>query len=302
MPHEIDRILAAVAGSTWAIEEDKAAEITAMLAMRADGVGAEWSEEPREAVYAGEPVAGRRGPVHVVNLQGTIVPRAGMMARMSGGASLEHFSKAFSTAAADTTAQAIVLNVDSPGGVVDLVSETGDLVYAARRDDRPIIAVANTLMASAAYWIASAADEVVVTPSGKVGSIGVLGQHDDMSKMLEKAGVSRRIISSGPRKAEGVFGPLDDAALAHRQASADYAYDMFVKAVSRNRGVSVATVRADPEKSEEHFGGGRAYYAREAVRLGMADRVQTFDQVLQRAARGRPARNARMARARLTTL
>lgn len=300
MSHEIDRILAACAGSTWAIDEAKAAEIAAMLALRAEGSETGWDGGEKEAVYAAQPVKGRNGPVHVLQLHGTVVPRGGMMSRMSGAASLEQFSKAFAAAANDPSAQAIVLNIDSPGGVVDMVAETQEAIFAARRADRPIVAVANTLCASAAYWIASAADETVVTPSGKVGSIGVLGQHNDMSKMLEKLGVSRTIISSGARKAEGVFGPLDEAALKHLQASADYAYDMFVKAVARNRNVPVATVRADPEASEAHFGGGRAYNAREAVRLGMADRVATFEATLSRVASGRRrATRASVARARL---
>ena len=300
MSHEIDRILAACAGSTWAIEEAKAAEIATLLMLRADGTPRNWAEEPREAVYAADPVPGRTGPVHVLQLHGTVMPRGGMMTRMSGGASLEQFGKAFAAAADDPSAQAIVLNIDSPGGMVDLVAETQEAIFAARRANRPIIAVANTLAASAAYWIASAADEIVVTPSGKVGSIGVLGQHDDMSKRFEMMGVTRQIISSGPRKAEGVHGPLDESARKHRQASADYAYDMFTKAVARNRSVPVSTVKADPETSEAHFGGGRAYNAREAVRLGMADRIDTFDATLKRVAAGRRhSTRASLARARL---
>jgi signal peptide peptidase SppA len=223
-----------------------------------------------------------------------------MMSRMSGAASLDGFREAFGKAASDASAQAILISVDSPGGIVDMVHETAEMIYGARRAGRPIVAVSDTLMASAAYWIGSAADEIVVSPSGRVGSIGVLGQHDDMSKMLEKAGVTRTIFHEGARKAEGVFGPLDEQARAHRQAQARYAYDMFVSAVSKFRGVDASVVRADPEAAGAHMGGGRAYYAKEAVRLGMADRVATFDETLQRlAGGGRSRMTARMARARL---
>jgi signal peptide peptidase SppA len=290
-----------VSGSTWAIEEAKAVEIAQFLALRAEGRSA-WDGEDQPACYAADPLAGRGGAVHVLNLHGTIVPRGGMMGKMSGAASLEGFRAAFDPAAADPTAQAIVLNVDSPGGVVDMVAETADVVFAARRAGRPIVAVANTLMASAAYWIASAADEIVVSPSGRVGSIGVLGQHDDMSEMLRKEGVARTILSEGARKAEGVFGPLDDAARAHRQAQARYAYDMFVAAVARHRGVDASVVRADPEAAAAHFGGGRAYPAREAVRLGMADRVATMDETLARLVAARRPRSLGTARARLALM
>lgn len=301
MAHEISRVLAAVAASTWAIDEAKAAEIAHLLALRAEGQGG-WDDEPRKASYAGEPVTGRGGTVHVLRLHGTIVPRGGMMSRMSGAASLEGFRAAFAQAAGDPNATAIVMDVDSPGGIVDMVSETADMVYAARRPGRPIVAVANTMMASAAYWIGSAADEIVVSPSGTVGSIGVLGQHNDISKALEKAGITRTIISEGARKAEGAFGPLTDEARRHRQEGARYAYDMFVNAVARHRGVGKDVVRADPEEAEAHFGGGRAYHARVAVRLGMADRVETFDAAVKRLLEARRPRRASVARARLSLI
>ena len=302
MPHDIERILAAAAQRTWLIDEAKAGEIVSLLALRASNSAGDWGGEDNQPIYAAEPVSGRRGPVHVLRLEGTVFPRGGMMTRMSGGASLEQFAKAFDAAAEDQNAQAIVIGIDSPGGVVDMVAETAEKIYNARRPDRPIIAVANTLAASAAYWLASAADEIVVTPSGHVGSVGVYSMHDDLSEALKKQGITRTLIKSGPRKAEGAVGPLDEAALKHRQTEADYTYDMFVKAVSRNRGVPVAAVRADPEKTETHFGGGRACNARDAIRLGMADRIDTFEATLARAAKGGRPRRASTARARLALL
>lgn len=302
MSHEIDRILAAASETVWLIDEAKGREIVEVLALRAaNGKGQAWSAEEQTPVYAAGSVQGRSGSVHVINLHGAIMPRGGMLQRMSGATSLEQFGKAFDVAATDQNAQAIVIDVNSPGGAVDLVAETAEKIYSARRADRPIIAVANTLAASAAYWIASAADELVITPSGTTGSIGIFGMHDDVSQALEKVGIKRTIIRAGARKAEGLDGPLDEAGMRHRQASANYAYDMFVKAVARNRGVDVAVVRADPETEKAHFGAGRSYHAREAVRLGMADRVATFDETLARLARGKP-RSARTERARLALI
>ncbi|MEP3633691.1 MAG: S49 family peptidase [Shimia thalassica] len=300
MPHEIERILQAACNGVWLIEPDKAAEILGVLALRSQGLPRDWAGEEKKPVYAGDTVQGRRGAVHVLKLHGTIMPRGGMMAQMSGGASMEMFQKAFQRAAEDTTAEAIVLEVDSPGGMVDLVPETADMVFKARREGRPIVAVANTMAASAAYWIASAADELVVTPSGRVGSIGVYTMHDDMAGALEKAGIRRTLISAGSRKTEGnPYGPLDDSARAAVQQRVEVTYKMFTGAVAKYRGVAASVVRADPEKSESHFGGGRAYHAQEAVRLGMADRVATFDETLRRVAQGRRTRSTGMARKRL---
>jgi signal peptide peptidase SppA len=300
MPHDIDRILAGVANGVWLIDPDKAREIISVLALRAGGGQTLWSGEPAQQVYASEPLQGRRGPVHVLKLHGTIMPRSGMMSQMSGGASLEQFQKAFGVAAQDETAQAIVLDVDSPGGSVEFVPETAEMVYRARRAGRPIVAVSNTTMASAAYFIASAADEIVVTPSGMIGSIGVYTMHDDLSEALKARGISRSLIKEGPRKAEGAIGALDEAARAHIQAFCADAYDLFVKAVAKHRGVPVATVRADPEKSETHMGGGRAYAAREGVRLGLADRVATLEETLARVSTGDRTTRTRVARARLS--
>lgn len=299
MPHEIDRILHAVASRPWAIDPDKAEEILGFLALCAAGHRPGWAAEPQPAVYAAEPARGRAGPVHVLRLHGSIFPRAGMLASFSGGASLERFSEVFMQAAEDESASAIVLDIDSPGGAVDLVPETAAMVRGARREGRPIVAVANTMMASAAYWIGSAADEVAVTPSGQVGSIGVYRVHQDMTGALEKQGVKARLIRAGVRKAEGHPAlPLDDAAASAMQASVDRTYEMFVRDVARHRGVDRSVVRADPESADRHMGGGRAYGAAEAVRLGMADRVATLDETVRRLARGSTAPRAEMARRR----
>lgn len=305
MPHEIERILGAVSSGIWAIEPSKAVEIVNFLALRASGKNTSWDAEAVAPVCAAEPMPDRRGgTVHVLNLRGSIIPRGNMMSRMSGGSSMQQFQKAFLEAANDSNASALIIDVDSPGGMVDLVPETAAIIRNARRADRPIIAVANTMAASAAYWLASQADEIVVTPSGMVGSIGVLTDRRNMRKALIEAGIDLTLFSSGPRKAEGhPFGePLDEGAKSAIQAETDEVYAMFVSDVSKGRGVPVAQVRADPETSEAHFGGGRAYHARRALKLGMVDRIATFEETLARAVRGRSPRNTAQARRRLAVL
>ncbi|MBL4767657.1 MAG: S49 family peptidase [Rhodobacteraceae bacterium] len=303
MPHEIDRILSAAGSGTWLIEPVKGAQIASVLALRAHGLSSDWAGELNQPVYAADSIAGRSGAVHVLKLHGTIMPRGGMMSRMSGASTLDQFQKAFLRAADDQSAQAIVLEIDSPGGMVDQVPETAAMIYASRRAGRPIIAVANTVAASAAYWIAAACDEIVVTPSGVVGSIGVYTMHDDISGALEKQGVKRTVIFEGDRKTEGSpHTAMSKDALAARQAEVKYTYDMFSANVAKYRGVPVAVVRADPEKAETHFGGGRSYHAKDALRLGMVDRIATFDDTLMRAARGGRKRRINLAQKRLSLI
>lgn len=288
MTHEIHRVLRAFSSQAWFIEPRKAEEIIGMLELRAAlGPRSEAyrreSAEPRQVPGA----TGGGPPVDIINLYGAIVPRATALEDVSQqAASLEKFQIAFQRAAARPNSAGIVINIDSPGGQIDLVPETVAMIRKARRSNRPIVAVANTWAASAAYWIACGADEIAVTPSGEVGSIGVYVLHQDMSKFLEKAGVQMTFVREGPRKVEGnPFEPLSGEALGALQENVRAGYDMFVADVARGRRVSPSVVRADPEKPEnrgKHFGGGRMYGAKKAVELGMADRVATLDETVAR--------------------
>lgn len=286
MAHEIRRVLRAFAGQAWYIDPRKAEQIVAVLEMRALS-GPRSEPFRKDAAIPRQTLATPTGNVAVLGLYGPILPRAQALQDVSQTAALmTEFQQAFRQAAADSSVKAIVLDVDSPGGQVDLVPETAAMIRAARRPDRPIVAVANTLAASAAYWIASAAEELVVTPSGEVGSIGVYVLHEDVSQTLETLGVRMTFISEGPRKVElNPFEPLTAEARAALQASVRYTYDMFVADVAKFRNVPQSVVRADPEKSDKHFGGGRVYPAKEAVRLGMADRVATLDETVMRLSR-----------------
>ncbi|MEO0623132.1 MAG: S49 family peptidase [Pseudomonadota bacterium] len=273
----IDRVMAGFLATPWFMHEGKAREILAVLEWRAEtGQGKPYDVEA-------QPEPERRGRIAVIPLVGTILPRSALVGQMSPSPSIEDFMKSFRAAAQDPDVKAIVLDIDSPGGRVDKVPEAAAEIGAARRPDRPIVAIANTLAASAAYYIAVSADEVVVTPSGEVGSIGVIAMHQDLSEALKAKGVSVTIVQQGARKSEGnPFGPLDEEALRHFEAMTAHTYDGFVAHVAAHRGVDDTVVRADPESGKPHMGGGRCYHASDAVALGMADRIETFEQTLQR--------------------
>lgn len=197
------------------------------------------------------------------------------MQAMSGGTSMEQLAKSFVALRDDSAVKAIVLDVDSPGGSVDGLPEVAELIRSSR-GAKPIVSQVNVRAASAAYWLAVQADEVAVTPSGDVGSIGVLTVHEDISAALEKAGIKETVIASTPFKAEGnPFGPLSDEARMAIESDV-HAFDaMFHDAVAEGRGRKVSEVRAD-------FGQGRMVLAKDAVGRGMADRVATMEQTLNR--------------------
>lgn len=265
----------------WAILPATLAAIVDLLRSRAEGD----MPTPEEvlarvgAAPARTPVQGGGG-VAVIPVYGVINQRMNLLSAMFGGTSTELLAAQFRQAMADPGVRAIVLDVDSPGGGVYGVDELAGEIFRAR-GEKPVVAVANSLMASAAYWIGSAADEIVVTPSGEVGSIGVLAAHEDLSAALEQVGRRVTLISAGKYKTEGnPFGPLDDEARAYIQSRVNDYYSLFVNAVARGRGVTPAQVR-------NGFGEGRVVGAREAVRLGMADRIGTLDSVVQRLLGGR---------------
>lgn len=273
------QVVRSVLETPWAIMPRTLATIKEIVALRASGQ--RFTSQEIEARIGAKPPrkdAQRAGAVAVIPVYGVITPKADMFTDMSGGTSIDRLRGVFHSALADESVSAIVLDVDSPGGQVDLVPELASEIRGAR-GTKPILAVANTLAASAAYWIAAQADELYVTQSGEVGSIGVFAAHDDISGALEKAGVKTTLISAGKYKVEAnPFEPLSEEARAAIQARVDDAYRMFVHDVAKGRGVPVDTVRSG-------FGEGRVVVAREAVSEGMVDGIATLDEVVARAAR-----------------
>lgn len=224
-------------------------------------------------------IASQAGAVQVIPIHGVLTQRGNMIDEISGpgSTSTEMLTQALREAVADDSVASILLDVDSPGGSVYGVSELADEIYQAR-SKKPVIAVANSLAASAAYWLASSATEFYITPGGEAGSIGVIMTHTDFSRANDMAGVKVTYITAGKYKSEGnADEPLSAEAQAYEQGRIDDYYSAFTRAVARGRGVSVATVRG------ASYGEGRVLGAKDAVAAGMADGVRTFDDALARA-------------------
>lgn len=220
--------------------------------------------------------------VGIINIHGVIAQHARQVDDVSGpgGTSCERVAAALRQALAEPSIGSIVFNIDSPGGNVFGVQALAEEIASARGRKR-MVAQANSLMASAAYWIGSAADEIVVTPGGQVGSIGVVALHEDWSGAAEKMGIRYTFIHAGKYKVEGnSLEPLGEEARGAIQSDVDAYYRDFVRAVASNRGVKVSQVL-------EGFGQARTVKDAEAVKEGMADRVGTLDDTLRRLMNGR---------------
>lgn len=273
------RVVRFIEDHPWAMLPSALDSLLEVLQLRIEG--RIFSEEDIQArVGTPTPPSQRTvGMVAVIPVFGVMAHRMNMMTAISGGTSTEQLAAAFQQAVNDPAVSAIVLDIDSPGGSVFGVQELADVIYRGR-GAKPITAVANATAASAAYWIGSQADELVVTPSGHVGSIGAIAVHMDRSKQAEMLGVRPTFITAGKFKGDGnELEPLDDATRADMQHRVDQYYDAFTRAVARGRGVKLTDVT-------DGFGEGRMVSAPDAVKLGMVDGLGTLDAVIGKLASG----------------
>ncbi|HDR9065487.1 TPA: S49 family peptidase [Burkholderia contaminans] len=208
------------------------------------------------------------GGVAVIQVDGTLVQKLGTLQPYSGMTGYDGIRQNFLTALYDPDVRAIALDIDSPGGEVAGCFDLVDTIYAAR-GDKPITAILNESAYSAAYAIASAADDIYVPRTGGVGSIGVISMHVDWSKALTQSGVKVTFITYGERKADGHPEiPLSDEALANFQSDIDAMGELFVETVARNRGLAASKVR-DTQAA--------TYLGERGVKLGLADAVMPPD-------------------------
>lgn len=279
-------VLNYITAHPWAILPERLQAMCELVALRIEGGRLSESEisDRLAAAKAGQgPRNGKRtGVTAVIPIYGVIMPRASLLDEMSGATSIETIRGDFRSALDDDDVARIVFDVDSPGGSVEGVEEFAEEIRAAR-GQKPMTAVADYLMASAAYWLGAQADEIVASPSSLVGSIGVYAVHEDWSGAYEQQGVRPTLIKAGKFKAEGIdIEPLSDDARSHFQESVDDSYDAFVAAVAKGRGVSPAEVRSG-------YGEGRVLTAKRAKAVGLVDRVDTLEGSLTKTPKMRQA-------------
>lgn len=210
--------------------------------------------------------------VAILDVTGTLVHKGAWMGSYSGLTSYDGLSEQLSLLTQRDDVRALLLNIHSGGGEVAGCFDLVDEIHALR-GSMPIVALAADAACSAAYAIASAADEIVLTQTGEVGSIGVVLTHYDYSKMAEDMGVAVTHIYAGREKVLGTpYKPLSDADRKKLQAEVDTLYEMFVAKVARNRGMDPDAVRNTE---------ARVYMAEDALKAGLAQRIASGRQVLE---------------------
>jgi len=226
----------------------------------------------------------------VIPICGFIDQRSSFMMEVFGGTSLESLLEGVNICLNEPRIGGIIFDCATPGGSAFGVKEAADYI-ASVRGNIPMVAVSNSMMASAGYYLGAATDRIYATPSSVTGSIGVAWEHAEHSKADAAAGVTSTIFRIPEYKMEGhPAEPLTDAAKANMQARCEDLYQMFTGDVARYRGTTASNVK-------EKYGQGRMLSAEAAVGCGMADRVATFADVcsqMQSGAIGRSLAQTRM--------
>ena len=208
-----------------------------------------------------------RNNVAVIPIHGPLFRYANLFTVISGATSYELLARDFNAALENQNQEvkAILFDIDSPGGEVNGCSELADMIYQAR-GKKPIIAYASGNCCSGAYWIAAACDEIVVTDTALVGSIGVVAVYERQDEKNEIEIVS----SQSPLKR---INPATHEGLAQIQNRLDALAEVFINKIALYRDVSTETVIKD-------FGQGDVFVGKKAIWQGLANRQSSFERIL----------------------
>ena len=272
-----EHIAAALYERCWMITEDKMDVLVKVFERRRAGMFDQGGfDEPQKLPpgvreVAGIPVA-FKGSTAILPMHGVLSQRPSLMSKYSGGTSVEQFTAAHATLLADPAVKSVIWDVNSPGGSVYGVEEGFQRLYAMR-GQKPTIAFSNMMNCSAAYYLSSAADKIVASPSSVTGNIGVIAPIYDETKKNENEGIKVEYVSAGKYKAEGYVPPTDEYRAA-RQQEVDTYYTMFVNAVAKGRRTTADAVR-------NGYGQGRPMTASAALSAGLVDQIGTIEVIMR---------------------
>jgi signal peptide peptidase SppA len=274
-----------VLNEPWAILPDKKRQIEAIYEAHVRG--------PKIDLASIEAALGRplRSPkltgydvqdgVAVIEIVGVMGKRMNLFTRISGGVSTQVAANVIRTAMDDPSVEAIALVLDSPGGTVDGTQELMQVVRAAAAK-KPVAALADGTMASAAYWVGSAAAKVFASSQvTMVGSIGVVATHVDVSGAEQARGVKTTEVTAGSQKrVVSQYAPLTEEGRAELLAKAQHIYGVFLQDVVVNRGVS------DLALAHTQMADGQVFIGQQAIDAGLVDGFATLDEVIALLAAG----------------
>lgn len=177
----------------------------------------------------------------------------------------------------DNSIKAIILHIDSPGGGVAASQEIYEAVRRVRDSGKPVVACMASVAASGGYYAALGADSIMAGPGTTTGSIGVIAEIPNFTKLMDKLGISMTIIKSGRYKDSGTpYREMNAADHQYLQSWIDESYDQFITTVATERGLSL--------EEAKKLGDGRVFSGRQAYENALIDTLGTFDDAVQLAA------------------
>lgn len=208
--------------------------------------------------------------VAIIPIEGLIVPKENLLTRCFGATSAQWVEEQVKAAVNDHRVKSILLHIDCPGGSASGTPELAETVFHGAKK-KPIVAYSDSLMLSAGYWVAAAANDVYLSgPSVHAGCIGITMAH------VYRAGtdlVTTQISAGQFKTIASPLYPLTDAGRSHIQAQVNYLYNVFIADIAKYRGTTggyVCTRMAD----------GRTYIGKQAVDAGLADGIQPLGKLL----------------------
>ncbi len=178
----------------------------------------------------------------------------------------------------DPAIRAVVLRINSPGGVVAPTQEIVSAVRRLREAKKPVVASLGSVAASGGYYVAVAADRIFASPGTLTGSIGVVMQLANLEGLLKKVGVEYVVVKAGSFKDVGNFArPMTPEERRILQSLLDDVYEQFIGAVADGRHLDLETVRG--------FAEGRIFSGRQAQALKMVDELGGLEDAVEAAAR-----------------
>ena len=256
--------------SPWAIQPDKMQEIRNIYQthMRGDKIDI---KSINAANPANMSMYENHDGVAVISIDSVLTKHRTFFSSLFGGSSMRDIGNQIDMAMADTDVHDIILAIDSPGGTVDGTQELVDKIKSYRGKRKSIVAVGDGIMASAAYWIASAADRIyIANDTTSVGSIGVVATHVDVSEQDKQFGEKWTEITAGAyKRIASNHAPLTVEGRDYIQSQVDHIYSVFVQSVAANRkDGSVESVLPAAD--------GKIFIGQQAVEVGLVDGIQNI--------------------------
>jgi len=220
------------------------------------------------------PVWSKEGDTATIKVFGSLMQgNAGWM-RYYGVTGYTDILDAFINAIADESVKKIVMLVESPGGATNGLQELADQIAKLSRF-KPVFAHTENQACSAGYWLMCSANTLSANPMAQVGSIGCISTLKTYVRGYEENGIDTYVSRSGQYKGLGRSDEaISDLAKSELDARVKIVADMFAAYVGKRRGRTAAEVDAE-------MGQGRVFLGKEALAVGLVDKVATYEQTLR---------------------